>query len=176
MVNIALQAAAWLAIYCALAFQVEPKKVPGGAGMAVCTNRGRRVKQATIECCEQIDQAAYVNPVTFACWANGGPWHAGIRYDAFSECCKRRPDAGSSASNRHSLLKLGIDLDPVFPVWNKDYDGPGSKKWRGKGTGKGKGGKWKGNWKKFRPLNRTHDGSEEVPTCMQTADVTAPMP
>jgi hypothetical protein len=123
----------WFAIYCFLTFPIQAKTVPGGAGEAICTRRGFNVVAATRACCSEVNHKAYYNPMFEECLAHGGPWHSAIQYEAFALCCRRRPDATGSSSNRNSYLKLGVVPDPVFPGGIKPYDGPHAK---GKGDGK----------------------------------------
>jgi hypothetical protein len=113
MLHIVPQFAAWLAIYYTLTCRVQAKTVPGGVGEAICTKDGNIAPWATEECCNGIDHNAYYSLFFGECWARGGPWHKALKYEEFARCCASRPDAGSSSSNRNSLLNLGAEPDPI---------------------------------------------------------------
>jgi hypothetical protein len=118
MLNIGHQVVVWLAIYLHLTYRVMAKRVPGGVGEAICTEKGtgNTAFQATKDCCAAVDHEAYFSEFIRECWAEGGPWHKAIKYREFAECCANRSDAGSSSSNRSSFLRLGVQPDPLEKV------------------------------------------------------------
>ncbi len=136
MLNIALQVSAWLAIYCTFAQRVQARTVRGGVGEAICTKNGNIAPDATRECCNGIDHNAYYSMFFGECWAQGGPWHKAIKYEEFARCCASRDDADSSSSNRHSLLRLGVEPDAIYlgPPETPN-DSTGTKKLNGGGNG-----------------------------------------